>query len=169
MIATLIVKLVYEPGFEDAVAEALKEVPGSESSCLFDDTRNMSVTTIQQLDAERMIENAVQSQFPIRHNPSHIGSHFRIYSNRRTYYWSFRDEESYPFVGNRFSLAESGKSLCASFNKTPEDFRFAFTNEPALRLPKRISAAFQNEKVVCQRPPLAVRRQSPGSRYDFSY
>ena len=126
VIVTPFAKFWYERGFEGAVVEAMKVVPGSESACIYDDTRNMFVTSIDELDVSRMIETAVNNKFPIPHDPPHIDPHFRIYSGGQTYYWSFGDEEFKRFNRKGFSLLETGASLCESYRMSPDSYRSTF-------------------------------------------
>lgn len=120
VIVTPLAKLWYEPGFEDSVAEAMQVIPESEGACIYDDSRGIFVTSIEQLDVGRMIERAVRNRFPIPRNPSFIHPHFRIYSGGQTYYWSFRDRGFKSFSHSGFSLVDEGTSVCESFRSNPE-------------------------------------------------
>lgn len=55
-------QLWYQSGFEDAVAKALAEIPDSENACIYDETVHRFVTSINQLDVERMIKRAVHDK-----------------------------------------------------------------------------------------------------------
>ena len=132
-LVTPFAKLWYEPGFEDSVAEAMQAMPESEGACIYDDTRGVFVTSIQQLDVGRMIEKAVRNRFPIPRNPSIIDPHFRIYSGGQTYYWSFKEREFKSFNRSGFSLVDDGTSLCEAYRSNPDLFESVF-NESA-RLP----------------------------------
>lgn len=125
MWATPVAKLWYESGFEGAVAEALVEIPNSENACIYDDTRHMFVTSVGQLDVERMVENAVRDKAPIPRTHQR-DPHFRVYNGRNTFYWSFRDQELHAFWGDRWTLAGTGKRLCEAYTNTPEEYRRAF-------------------------------------------
>lgn len=104
--ATPLARMWYEPGFEQAVTKALAEIPGSENACIYDDSQNRFVTSVDQLDVGRMIEKSVQDNVPRpRFNSVQRDPHFRVYSGGRTYYWSFRDERLHAFGGNRWTLA----------------------------------------------------------------
>jgi len=123
--ATPVAKFWYEPGFEDAVAEALTEIPNYENACIYDDTRHMFVTSIGELDVGRMIEQAMEDKalIPRTHQRD---PHFRVYNGRNTFYWSFRESEFHAFWGDRWTLAETGKRLCEAYGNSPAEFRHSF-------------------------------------------
>ena len=122
--ATPIAKLWYKPGFEELVAEALKEIPEFEKACVFDDTRNIYVTSLDQLNVDRMIEKAVQDKTPhFRLNGLQKDPHFRVYSNGNTYWWSFRERKFYPVRGNLWTLAGRNESNYRAYKRDPSLFR----------------------------------------------
>ena len=133
MWATPIALLWYEPGFESAVAEALTEIPYPENACVYDDTRHMFVTTVGQLDAERMIEKAVREKAPVSRVLLRY-PHFRVFNGRNTFYWSFRDRKFQVCRGDTWTLAETGKRLCEAYRKAPAEYlrRFEERNDMAV-------------------------------------
>ena len=130
-----IAKFWYEPGFQDAVIGALDELPGSPDVCIYDDTRHMFVASVGSLDVDRMIEKAVGDNLPVPRTHQR-DPHFRVYDGERTYYWSFKSGGFHAFVGDRFSLTETGSTLCAAFKKTPADYRYSFEQRNGIAVDK---------------------------------
>lgn len=104
-LATPVAKLYYEEGFEKAVAAALKEIPDSASACIYDDSQSIFVTSLNQLNLDRMIEKAVQDRIPnISLDGRQRDPHFRVLANGKTYYWSFNDAKLYAIQASSWSL-----------------------------------------------------------------
>lgn len=118
---TPIAILWYQPGFEDAVADALTKIPDYEGACIFDDSQHRFVGSIDQLDSRRMIEIAVLDRLPV---PRTLWRepHFRVDNGQNTYYWSFKEQRFYPFVGSTWALRKSTRSLCAAYRSNPAVF-----------------------------------------------
>lgn len=127
--ATSAARLYYETGFDDAVADALKEIPGSAKACIYDDSQHIFVTSIDQLDAGRMIEKALRDRVPgprpagLRRDP-----HFRVLADGKTYYWSFRDAALYPFPGTTWTLSGLSARMCSDYLQSPQIYEEAFSN-----------------------------------------
>lgn len=140
---TPIAKLWYKPGFEEAVTEALSDLPDYESACIYDDTTNIFVTSVGQLNVERMIEKAARDNGPkFRLNALHRDPHFRVYSGGHTYYWSFRNEKFHPFWRDRWTLAGTIKRSCEAYNRHPNVFKQAYR--------EREGIAVTEENFCCQ-------------------
>ncbi|WP_405240675.1 hypothetical protein [Lentisalinibacter orientalis] len=120
---TPIAKFWYEPGFEEAVSAALKDIPDHENACIYDDTQNIFVTSVEQLDVGRMLEKAVKDRIPHLRGGKWRDPHFRIYANGRTYYWSFSDEEFHPFLGDRWTLRGKSAEKCDAYNRYPRRYQ----------------------------------------------
>jgi len=124
---TPIAKLWYEPGFEQAVEKALAEIPGSENACIYDDSLGIYVTSIQQLQLERMIERAVQDRVslpsldPVLRHP-----HFRVYAGDETYYWSFRSKQLQAFRSSTWTLEGYSVDKCSDLKRSPGFYQNAF-------------------------------------------
>ena len=120
-------KLWYKPGFEESVAKALAEIPDVDTGCIYDDARNIYVTSPDQLDVDRMIEKAVQDRVPrLRFNGVQRDPHFRVYANGNTYWWSFKERNLYPFRADRWSLARTSERNCEAYRRAPRLFRETF-------------------------------------------
>ena len=134
-LATPFAKFWYKLGFEDTVAEALSAIPGSEQACIYDDTRKIFVTSLNQLDVDRMIEQAVHNNLPLpRTNPFFRDPHFRVLANGKTYYWSFRNREFYPFRSDRLTLEGHGVRKCEAFRLSPQAFRQDYRDREGLEV-----------------------------------
>ena len=125
--ATPAARLYYETGFDDTVAAALSEIPGSANACIYDDSQNIFVTSIDQLDAGRMIGKAVRDRIPRpRRSGSQKDPHFRVLADGKTYYWSFREAKLYPFPGTNWTLAELSSTICPAYIRSPELYQEAY-------------------------------------------
>ncbi len=125
--ATPAARLYYETGFDDAVADALKGIPGSASACIYDDSQHIFVTSIDQLDASRMIEEAIRDRIP-RLPPRGLqrDPHFRVLADGKTYYWSFRDATLHPFPGTDWTLTGLSARICPAYMQSPQLYEEAF-------------------------------------------
>lgn len=122
-----IAKLYYEDGFDEAVADALKEIPESEDACIYDDAQNIFVPSIGQLDTGRMIEKAIRDKAPRpRPNGLQRDPHFRVLASGKTYYWSFRDARLYPFQADRWTLSGLSARMCSAYMQSPQLYQEAF-------------------------------------------
>lgn len=125
--ATLIAKLCYKPGFEESVAKALAEIPDFEKACIYDDARNIYVTSLDQLNVDRMIEKAVQDRIPkFSFDGRQRDPHFRVYVNGDTYWWSFRERNLNLFREDSWTLADHSERSCRAYKRDPRLFRDAF-------------------------------------------
>jgi hypothetical protein len=120
----LVARAWYGPSFEASATTALTELPVSESTCIFDDSTGIFVSSIDELDKVRIIERAARASTilwgtdrPIRR------PHFRVYSGGKTYYWSFGEKRFVRFAGERMSLLKTGLAKCASFQKSPTELQ----------------------------------------------
>src|SRR6056297_1135367 len=126
---TPIAKFWYEPGFEEAVSAALKDIPAHENACIYDDTQNIFVTSVEQLDVGRMLEKAVKDRVPNPREGKWRDPHFRVYSHGRTYYWSFRNEAFHAFRGDRWSLLATTEGKCEDYKRNPRRYQQVYKEE----------------------------------------
>ena len=125
--ATPLAKVWYKRGFEGAVTAALTDIPGNETACIYDDSRNIFVTSVGQLNVDRMIEKAVQDKaLRPRRRLLQRDPHFRVYSAGRTYYWSFRQKELHAFRGDRWTLTSEIERTCDAYKQHPRSFEQAY-------------------------------------------
>ena len=131
--ATPVARLWYASGFEEDVTAALAAIDDSGAACIYDDTRNIFVTSVDQLNVDRMIRQAVRDKSPrldmdgLQRDP-----HFRVYSNGRTYYWSFRSRKLHAFRGDRWSLVPQIERGCEAFRQDPRSLKQAYRDREGL-------------------------------------
>ncbi len=126
-LATPVAKLYYEDGFNKAVAAAFKEIPDSASACIYDDSQNIFVTSLDQLNLDRMIGKAVQDRIPnISLDGRQRDPHFRVLANGKTYYWSFHDAKFYAFPAGRWTLTGESARMCSAYMQSPQLYQETF-------------------------------------------
>lgn len=120
----LAARVWYGPSFEAAATRALAELPKSESMCIFDDSLDIFVRSIDELNKARMLERAAQASSILWGTEKPIRKpHFRVFTSGKTYYWSFGEDRFVQFAGDRMSLLETGQQKCTTFLDDPISLR----------------------------------------------
>ena len=118
---------------------AATKLPDTENRCIFDDSRNIFVESFSELDVNRIIDKALDDKYPrFRMERPLRDPHFRVLSNERTYYWSFREKKFFAFRGDRWTLKGGlSQKMCDYYTENPESFEMAFWERDGVSVERR--------------------------------